>query len=268
MKLPLLRSVLLLACVAGSAVAAPNPYGINAAWTDCYGDGGTSNRQFSCNTNLGTERLVLSFVVDQAVQNVCGMEMYLQLASDGSTLPSWWSMKNAGTCRPTSLAFTIQPPNPLSTECLDWGGGSFGSAGIGYYNIGSLGPNVVTTAAVTAVPQGLGLTLDPGVEYFTGSYIINHAKTTGTGSCSGCQLPVCVLYSHMKLYVDGGGPAIRVLTTPANTPNSQLATWQSGQFFNLQHTCDSQTCVNSFFCSTQPVSSRHSTWGAVKSLYR
>ena len=271
MRLPPLRSsLLLLALAAAPALSAPNPYGLNVAWDQCYGDGGTPNRSFACNTNSGTERLVLSFVTDARIENGSGMEMYLQLASDSGTLPSWWSMKNSGTCRPTALAFTLQPPNPSSALCVDWGASFFGSAGIGYYNIGAAGPNTVTTAAAVGVPQGLGLIVDPGVQYFTGTYIINHTKTVGTGSCSGCQVPVCIIYSHMRLYVDGGGPFYRAFTTPANTPNSQLATWQGGQFSNLQHNCDPGTglCTNSFGCFTLPVNARVNTWGAVKALYR
>ena len=271
MSLPLIRSsLILLALSAAPALAAPNPYGLNVAWDQCYGDGGTSNRQFACNTNSGSERLVLSFVTDQRIQNVSGMEMYLQFASESPTLPSWWAMKNAGTCRSTSLSFSLSPPSPLSTLCLDWGASLFGAAGIGYYNIGAAGPSTVTTAAVAAVPQGLGLLVDPGSQYFTGSYVINHAKTVGSGSCSGCQIPVCILYSHMLLYVDGQPSFYRAFTTPANTPNSQLATWQSGQTISLQHNCNAQTglCTNSFICSTLPVRANAGTWGAVKALYR
>lgn len=271
MRLPLLiGSLALLTLTAAPAHPAPNPFGLNVAWDQCYGDGGTPNRLFACNTNTGTERIVLSFVTDQRIDNVCGMEMYLQLASDSGTLPNWWSMRNAGTCRPTTLVFNVTPPNPASTLCFDWGGSFFGSAGIGYYNIGAAGPNTATTAAVVAVPQGLGLSVDPGVQYFTGNYVINHLKTVGTGSCSGCQIPVCILYSHMRLYVDGQGSFYRAFTTPANTPNSQIATWQSGQVSNLQHNCDAGTglCTNSFTCFSQPVHSNGNTWGAVKALYR
>lgn len=271
MRLPLLAAgVCLLAAAAAPALAAPNPYGLNVAWDQCHGDGGTSNRNFACNTNSGSERLVLSFVTDQRIENVCGMEMYLQIAADGPTLPSWWSMKNTGTCRPTTPNFTTSPPNPSSTECLDWGGSMFGVSGIGNYVIGGAGPNTVTTAAVVAVPQGLGLFVDPATQYFTGSYVISHVKTVGTGACSGCATPVCVLYSHMRLFVDGQSSFHRVFTTPANSPNSQAATWQGGQMVSLQHNCDPQTgqCTNSFGCSTQPTDVRASTWGQVKALYR
>ena len=269
MRLRSLRTALLLLTgLAGTAAAAANPYGLNAAWTECWGDGGTSNRSFACNTNTGFDRLNLSFVVDQPIPNVSGMEMYLQLASESPTLPLWWSMKNAGTCRPTSLALLINTPL-LYNNCVDWGAGTLGAAGIGNYVIGAAGPNTVTTAAASAVPQGLGLVLAPGVEYFVGTYQINHQKTVGTGACSGCQVAVCILFSHLRIYVDGGSTFYRALTTPANTPNSQVATWQAGQIVSLQHDCFSNgLCTNSFGCVTPPVSARNNTWGAVKSLYR
>ena len=267
----LLRNVLLLlALTAGPTLAAPNPFGLNLTWDQCHGDGGTANRLFACNTNTGVERLVTSFVVDQPVQNINAMEIYVHIASDSPVLPQWWSMKNAGTCRPTSLTFASLPPNPASTVCFDWANGQAVS-GVGFYNIGSPGANAARMAAVSAVPIGSGLVLDPGVQYFTGSFQINHQKTVGTGACSGCQIPVCIYYSYMRLFVDDQTSApYLVLNTPANTPNSQLATWQSGQFVGLQPNCDPVTgvCSPSFICSTQPVDSRASTWGAVKSLYR
>ena len=266
----LLRSALLLA-LAAPALAAPNPYGLNLTWDQCHGDGGTANRQFACNTNSGFESLVTSFVVDQQIQDIAAVEMFLDIASESPALPAWWSMKNAGTCRPTALSFTVTPPNPASAVCFDWSNG-LASAGIGYYNIGVAGPNTVKMAAVAAVPQGLGLVADAGVQYFTGSFRISHTKTVGLGACTGCQVPVCILYSYLRLYVNTGGSTTihRVLNTPANTPNSQVATWQSGQVLGLQPNCDPFTgvCSASFICATQPVDSRRNTWGAVKSLYR
>ena len=228
MRLPSIAgSLMLVAVAAAPALSAP---GINVAWDQCHGDGGTLNRMFACNTNSGTERLVLSFVTDQRIENVSGMEMYLQLAADGPALPTWWSMKNPGTCRPSTPGFTVSPPNPSSTLCVDWGGSFFGSAGIANYVIGAAGPNTATSVAVVAVPQGLGLSVDPATQYFTGSYLISHTKTVGTGSCSGCQVPVCILYSHMRLFVDGGASYYRSFTAPANGPNSQVASWLFGVF--------------------------------------
>lgn len=277
MNRPLFRSCLFLialaagpACGVCPALAAPNPHGLNLTWDQCHGDGGTSNRMFACNTNAGVHRLVTSFVVDQQIQNVNAMEIYVHIASESPTLPQWWSLRNAGTCRPSSLSFSTIPTNPSSTVCFDWTNGN-GASGIGFYNIGVAGANTVKMAAVAAVPAGLGIVVDPGVQYFTGAFQINNAKTVGTGACSGCQIPVCLVYSYMRLFVESqpSGP-YRVLNTPANTPNSQVATWQSGQVVGLQPNCDPVTgvCSPSFVCSTQPVDSRRSTWGAVKSLYR
>ncbi len=268
MKASLLCTVALaLLVAAGSAHAAANPFGLNLAWTDCYGDGGTSNRLFACNTNVGNERVNMSFKLDQPLTNVTGMEMYLQIASESPTLPLWWSLMNTGTCRPSSLALVTQA-NPNWTQCQDWGAGTFGSSGIGNYVIGAAGPNTVTSVAVSAVPSGLGIVLASGVEYFNGAYSINHQKTVGAGACGGCIVPVCILFSKLKIYTEN--PAgFRWITTSANTPNSRAVTWQSAQFVNLVHNCDaSGFCITSFACGTPPVSAQPNTWSAVKSLYR
>ena len=110
--------------------------------------------------------------------------------------------------------------------------------------------------------------LGPGVEYWSGALLINHAKTVGTGACSGCVTPVCILYSRVKIYTEFPNES-RWITTPANTPNSAAVTWQNGMFFGLSHTCDPLgNCATSFGCGSQPVSSRHGSWGSITSLYR
>ena len=56
LRLFALAALLLLPTI---AFAAP---GIAMRWDRCYGEGGTANKDFACNTNQGSERLVLSFI--------------------------------------------------------------------------------------------------------------------------------------------------------------------------------------------------------------
>ena len=81
--------------------------------------------------------------------------------------------------------------------------------------------------------------------------------------------PVCLLFSYLRLIVRPDNSVARVLSTPANTPNSHTATWQNGQFSGLTQNCDANgNCTVSFGCATAPVPVRGSTWGQVKALYR
>jgi hypothetical protein len=96
--------------LAASAHAATTPPGVNLRWDSCYADGGVINKTFACDTNTGSERLVMSFVLDADMLDVSGQEIRVFIKSVNPTLPSWWALKNAGTCRVTSLGFLDDAP--------------------------------------------------------------------------------------------------------------------------------------------------------------
>src|SRR5207249_2760165 len=110
--------------------------------------------------------------------------------------------------------------------------------------------------------------LSAGVEYFTGSFGISHIKTVGTGACAGCSTPVCLLYSYARIALVNNVTGA-ILSTPANTADSHVATWQNGQISGLTQHCDANgTCTASFACGSQPTCANASTWNQVKTLYR
>jgi hypothetical protein len=259
--------VSVLLALATPALAAPTPPGVNLRWDQCYSDGGVINRTFACDTNAGSDRLVMSFVLDSEMLDVTGMETRVFIESASPALPSWWSMRNAGTCRLASLSLgTTLPPGALN--CVDWANGN-AVGGIGNYVIGELGPNsVVINAACAVSPENLA-TLAAGQEYFVGSLTINHAKTVGTGSCAGCDVPVCIVFDRLRVTT----PVLannRTLQGGANGPDSQFARWQNGQETNVTIVFSGPNFgfYHSYTCELSATPTRGSTWGAVKSLYR
>ncbi len=108
--------------LAPSARAATTPPGVNIRWDHCYDDGGTLNKTFACDTNSGSERLVVSFVLAEPLANVNGTEIAIEVMASGATLPSWWQYRNFGACRQTALAITEALPSG-STNCTDWANG-------------------------------------------------------------------------------------------------------------------------------------------------
>src|SRR5262245_25335510 len=68
--------------LAVNANAAVSPPGVNIRWDQCYIDGGPANKTFACNTNVGTDRLMLSFVLDAPMSDVSGMEIVVDLRSE------------------------------------------------------------------------------------------------------------------------------------------------------------------------------------------
>jgi hypothetical protein len=255
------QALLLLCTLAFPAHAwrSPGPYGVNIRWDACFADGGTLNKNFACDTNTGSEKLVLSFVLPFDMPGVSGMEGVIDLASAGTTLPAWWAFKNVGTCRQISLGLNFVPPS-TAVNCADWSNGQ-ASGGIGAYNLGTTfsngGSNSARLVFAIAVPPSLlasPLALD---EYFVGILTINHAKTVGTGACAGCATPVCIVFNSLKLTTQVPVND-RTLKTPSNFTDSNYATWQGGLgvVTNRGSGCPAAT-------PTKP-----KTWGAVKSLYR
>jgi len=258
---------LLTASLIGNAAAASTLPGINIRWDNCFSDGGVMNRTFACDTNTGAERAILSVQLDAEMPEVSGMEIRVSFKAAAPALPAWWEFKNLGTCRQPSLAF-ISSPVVTPGACVDWGGGAQ-AGGLAAYRIDELGPaSAVLLIAAAVAPSSLA-DLGPGTEYIVGGLQINHAKTVGAGSCSGCNVPVCILFTSLNVTT----PLIandRLFTQGANGVGSQIVHWQNGQLINLINHCN-----GTFDCNTQfdcvlagPTEARRNTWGQVKALYR
>jgi hypothetical protein len=260
-------SVLALAALAPAAADAA---GMSLRWDKCYSDGGVVNRTFACDTNTGAERLVMSFVLDNPVADLSGVEIRMIIVPASPTLPSWWQMKNVGTCRPTSLTMNLVLP-PGSVNCVNWGNEAAMAGGIGAYTVSSQpGPNTAVVQMIGAVPASDLATIEAGQEYFAGTLVINHAKSVGVGACAGCDVPTCIVVDRMRLTTPVFGNDVTLLD-PAFGSDSNFARWQNGQETNVQLVnCEGHNfgCYHSFSCELSSTPTRNATWGAVKSLYR
>jgi hypothetical protein len=202
------------------------------------------------------------------MDSVSGMEIRVEFWSASASLPDWWQFKNIGTCRQSSLNFSTIIP-PAAVNCSDWASGN-ASGGIGAYTVSGLSPNMATVLVAEAVPSTALASLDPGTEYFLCSLTINHLKTVGAPSCTGCDVPVCVVFSAVNvdtpIFANN-----RRFWTGANNVASQLANWQNGSPVNpfiggSTMTGGPRTTLEGCVLSSTPT--RNSTWGAVKALYR
>ena len=258
------------AVITSNALAAPTLPGINARWDQCYADGGVMNKAFACNTNTGSELVVLSVQLDTSMPDVSGMEIRVSLKGGTPALPAWWDLFNAGSCRPTSLGFISHPGTVLPPgNCADWNEGGGGGGGIGAYRVDEIGPGSRVLLIASAVPPSSLSQLEAGTEYRVGALRITHDKTVGTGSCGGCDTPVCILFTSLNITTPVTANN-RLFTQGANGVNSQIVHWQNGQLQNLVNHCTGTfNCTTQFECaSTSQTSAQRSTWGAVKSLYR
>jgi hypothetical protein len=162
----------------------------------------------------------------------------------GVTLPEWWRFRSVGSCR--QLALTISAHDGIGCPDL------FelqASMNIASYVVGTFGPNTARILSVNAVPPALTVELAGGQEYAVARWSISNVKTVGTGACSGCATPVCILFSVARITTYGG--LNDAIIANAAFPGSSVVSWQGAA---------TSSCVRT--------PTRNSTWGAVKSLYR
>jgi hypothetical protein len=227
--------------------------GVNLAWNHCLGEGtGVQNAVFACDTNSGQHTLVGSFVLGADMPSVSGMEIMVDLVAAAASLPAWWDYRNPGTCRQSSLTANFAS-DPANVVCADWSGG-LAIGGIGAYCTGACtnAPHAARIKMVEAVPQQNLRQLTAGTEYFSWNVVIDHQKTVGTDSCSGCSIPVCIVFNSLNV-TQSVGVGDRFISGGTG-PGTDFATWQGG-------------AVGGSGCPAA-TSTRRSTWGSVKSLYQ
>ena len=246
-------SLLLLATLAtGPAPALAQQGGINLSWNDC-GAYGQSLETFACNTNVGTHRLVASFVSPLPLTQLEGVDVIVDMAFLQPTVPSWW-MAQSGGCRTPAITsnadFSAGP-----SSCGDpWGGAVLSAANV---QPGVPFPNRVRLRALAAVyPANTPVTVDDVTEYYAVEFVIGNQKTVGPAACAGCNEPACVLLTSIKL-VQSVGVGDYTLTNPLT---NQLVGWQ------CQAAIGHGGCYFDPYSCTTPT--RNPTWGAIKGMYR
>jgi hypothetical protein len=244
--------------------------GIAMRWDHCYSDGGTPNKNFACDTNAGSNSLTVSFSPPSDMTQITGNEVIVDVLTSSAALPSWWEFRNPGSCRLTSLGMNAVLPGG-SVHCTDvWQGNAAG--GVATYNLHYFSqPNRPRILFAVAVPADHLGTAQAGHEYFSMNMTINNQKTTGTGSCTGCTTPVCLLVTSIKITQPVGVGDV-TLYDPLG-PNSNAAAWQGGSpatVFTPPDTTTGHLIPGNWQIAScgLPTPARNQTWGAIKSLYR
>lgn len=246
---------MLLALVATVASAGP---GVNLRWNPgCFLDGAPIDRTSACTANTGSQTLVASYELPAAgLLQVSGLEIVIDIGTASVALPAWWQFKNAGACRLSSL--TVNAVNG-TTSCSDWVPGG-GSGGLAAYSVGLYGPNTARMVIGFATPPPLP-DLAGGTEYFACNAKIDMLKTTGTGSCAGCNIAACIICNSIKVATPpvAGQPSRDItLSAPANPLDSDYVRWQGGIGISVG---GKDGCP-------QAVPTHKATWDQVKTLYR
>lgn len=247
MKKAMLIAGALLALTATAALAQG---GMNISWNNC-GANGLAAITSACNSNTGTNRLVITFVPPAPVPFFAAFQGELELQSDGDVLPAYWQLRNETSigqinqCRNGSLSASIDFSSFAGCDDPYFGQGS---GGLGRYTVGFGGPNRAKLNFVFAVPAGSETQLEQGLQYGGVSLNINNARTVGTTVCAGCDVGVCIKLNN-----------IEILQPLPN--DSWKLTNPTGQDFVTWQTPSGQTCQGA-------TPSKSTTWGSVKALYR
>ena len=226
---------------------------INLRWDDCIGDGGVADKSFACDANTGAARLVGSWIPPFDLVGVNGNQIVVDLGTSSTSLPAWWDLKNTGSCRPLSLGFGAANPG-AGVNCSDWASGT--AVGLlGSYTVGIKGPGSARFVASTTVAEPVAETLVATQEYFSFVLTINHLKTVGAGSCTGCDVQMCI--ALIGVHVTSADPRFDVHLSIGFRPTDQL----SDSFVLWQPAAGQTNCF-------KPVPVIDRTWGEVKALYR
>lgn len=246
----LLPTMILIAGVCAAPTCAAQG-GLNLAWDDCLPIGSTK-KHFGCETNEGPPYLLYgSFFPPATLTRLVGLAATVEVYSSAATLPSWWTF-GAGGCRAdgalkSSFDFELGPYG-----CQD----IFGAPVTAGHALEILAPDRARLRLGARWDLESEVLLDH--QYFAFRLELSRAATTGAGACMGCEIPVCFLFSELTLIQPPEENFDPMILNPAW---NHAAAFQSGWLFLYDHTppeCKAEV----------PVPVRHSTWGAVRALYR
>lgn len=268
--LPFLATFLLVAWPASPLLAQPQPRVLtNLSWDHCAGDGYVGDRTFACDNNTGVENLFGSIVLnDSARAGILGIEAYLDITLTSTETPDWWKV-SAGQCRAFGFTGTGEILEE-SASCLPWYWEAvplpIAAFAPHYPEAGQIYVASFVVTGPYSTDGGATATLLAGQEYTVFKLRLSHAKTVGTGACSGCTVPACIGWSWMRLTRPSLSESEEFAGTGLNT-----VTWQGGYVADYPSDPSgpwSSNYRNRLECTLAPVPAQGRTWGLIKTFYR
>ena len=256
-----MRRMLITALLLTSLVpVAHAAQGMSLRWDACLAAGGTSNRQFACNTNAGSEYLFASFALDSTVDRVNGMHVVVMLTTASGALPNWWGVLGVGTCRPNTLSGSVAP-GVEGAQCTN----HYTASAAGGIVVSVSNPDWVRWTASYA-PLGT-MTLPAHQETFALRLAVSHLKTVGAGACGGCDVPVCIGLQEIWITRDVGAGDVHLYDELV--PGGSTVGWQGpapSSELQASGSLGHAWPYRIVHCAAA-VPVRNHTWGSLKSLY-
>jgi hypothetical protein len=232
-KATLVSLFLLLAPAAAAAE-------MNLLWDDCGPNGG-SNRDFACNTNLGSDRLVGSFVAPPGLGALAGWQAEVSVFFGWEGIPAWWTFGAAPNCRATASMTSAFPGSVPGTCGMYFA--ERGAQGAHLPDVNPQFPGTLRVRLLAAIQASLAGPVEQGEEVYLFTLTIDHQRTIGPSACSGCNEPANLGLDRVHLYQASD---LADIVIGADFMNDLWTRWKRGL--------------------TVPAS--NPTWGQIKTLYR
>ena len=215
-------------------------------WGEC-GSSAAMQQTSTCASSTGDQKLYAAFSLAQALDQVVGVEIVVDISHADPVLPAWWQL-GVGGCRAGALSANGETPE--GSGCVDfWMGQASGD--VQSYVVGQPrgGPNQARIRVALSLLPANARALEAGTVYYAARLVLGNQATTGAGSCAGCGGDACLVLNSIWIKRLPGAPGGDVfVTTPSITGN--MATWQG----------------TGADCEAVPVQT--SSWGRIKTLYR
>ena len=249
---PLLRTLSVALWVSSLLVAPASATPLEAlriAWDDCPTSAfSAGNKNFACDTNVGSGSLYCAFSVAQPIDQIIGIEIVVDVQQSAASIPDWWQLGPAPSCRHDELTASLDFSN--ASECEVPG---FTGALVQDYIVGE--PRDLASQArikaVCYVPSPQTLSVGTDTTYHAVRLVLGYAHTTSFNVCSGCLPSACLVFNSVLVRRVPGAPGGDVHLETPGPGNSSWATWRAS---------------GTSLCMSIPV--RPATWGQIKSLYR
>lgn len=248
-----MRTLLLAALLLVGARCAHAQSGLNLFWNNCHADGGGIYRSFACNTNSGSDVLVASVVVPEAIPHFAAARVIVTVHMSGGVITPWWQVA-AGQCRANAILPTFDPNQmPASEACPTiWGSIVPLQVFAVQPDLNGYGGAFRLNAGAAVAEESAFPVLQDGTDLLLCQFVIRHSKSTGTGACEGCSSGACFLFEVADLQQYPPYAIYRV-------------TWPSVSRWAYYNSAG-WSAQDVWIPCAVPALNR--TWGAIKSLYR
>ena len=208
-------------------------------WDRC-GSAGGSHKTFVCDTDAGTDTLVVSILAPWNYPGVVRVDVDMGVCFPEFILPDWWRVHGANPCRPGALRVIAASAGTCAPL---WSATDGSSQHITEHPGNNIQNGFRFRVTVSIADSTRARDIVAGQEYELFREVVDHSHTMEEPTCTGCDIGARIVADYLFL--------ARAQGAVFGTSGGAYVTWQ-----------DPSTVCHMI----SPAANR--TWGAIKSLYR